>query len=38
MTFQKPAKQVALKEVKTKIAQPNLESGWAGVTDPEGES
>ncbi len=34
-TLQKPAQPVAPPDVKERIAAPQLENGWAGVTDPQ---
>jgi hypothetical protein len=36
--IQKPAKNVAPKNVKTKIAQAKIEHGWSGVSDPKVKS
>src|SRR6202040_3645913 len=33
MTIRKPAAQIAPPNVKTKVAQPKLEKGWAGVSN-----
>ena len=33
MTIKKPAAQIAPSNVKTKVAQPKLEKGWAGVSN-----
>jgi hypothetical protein len=36
--LEKPTHSVAPKSVKEKVAQPNLEKGWAGVTDPKAKA
>ena len=33
-TLQRPSQSVAPRVVKTKVEQPNVETGWVGVTDP----
>ena len=38
MTLQKPAQPIAPKALKQKIAQPKLENGWSGVTDPKAKA
>lgn len=38
MTLQKPAQPIAPPQVKTKIAQPNFETGWSGVSDPQAKA
>ncbi|HWM23365.1 MAG TPA: DUF6600 domain-containing protein [Chthoniobacterales bacterium] len=38
LTFQKPAKPVAPKVVKEKIAKPTFERGWDGVADPKAQA
>jgi hypothetical protein len=38
MTIQKPAKAVAPKNLKAKIAQAKVERGWSGVADPKAKA